>query len=61
MNDQKKIYTVLDVMNMLDISRSSAYRFVQETYKTQSPFTVLKIGNNYRIPKATFDNWINGN
>ena len=58
--DEKKIYTVTDIMNMLEISRGSAYRFIQETYKTQSPFTVLKIGNNYRIPKDAFDNWING-
>ena len=59
--DEKKIYTVADVMKMLEISRSSAYRFIQDTYKTQSPFKVLKIGNNYRIPKTTFDSWLNGN
>ena len=54
----KVVYEVTDIMSILNISRSSAYRFIQETYKTQHPFTVLKIGNNYRIPKKSFDNWL---
>ena len=47
-------------MTILEISRSSAYRFIQDCYQKQSPFPVLKIGNNYRIPKKTFEKWIGG-
>ena len=58
---EKLVYEVTDIMELLSISRSSAYRFIQETYKNKGPFSVLKIGKSYRIPKVSFDNWINGN
>lgn len=56
----KKVYEVEDVQKILGISRTSVYEFIKETYKNQKPFKVLKIGNLYRIPKSSFDKWING-
>ena len=54
----KIVYEVTDIMAILNISRSAAYRFIQETYKDKEPFTVLKIGKSYRIPKKSFDEWV---
>ena len=54
----KNIYEVSDIMSMLNISRASAYKFIQKVHKENGPFPVLKIGKNYRIPKKPFDEWI---
>lgn len=59
-NYDKKVYEVEEIQHILGISRTSIYEFIKETYKSQSPFKVLKIGNLYRIPKPAFDRWING-
>lgn len=29
-------------------------------YKEQKPFRVLKFGKVIRVPKVSFDNWLNG-
>ena len=55
---EKLVYEVSDIMYFLNISRSSAYRFIQEVYKNKEPFKVFKIGNNYRIPKKSFEKWL---
>lgn len=57
---QKRVYTIQDIQTILAISRSTAYTFVQNAYKTQEPFPVLRIGSNYRIEKNAFDTWLNG-
>ena len=57
METDKKIYTVQEIMNILSISKNAAYKLI----KTNPPFTVLHIGDIYRINKNSFDNWlING-
>lgn len=55
---EQTVYEVKDVMELLNISRNCAYRFVQKTYKEKGPFPVLKIGTAYRIPKKPFDIWL---
>lgn len=54
------VYTTTEIQAMLNISRELAYKFVGKAYQTQEPFTVLKIGTTYRIPKESFDGWMNG-
>lgn len=54
------VYTTTEIQAMLNISRELAYKFVRKAYQTQEPFTVLKIGTTYRIPKESFDGWMNG-
>ena len=53
-NCKKKVYSVDDLMSILDISRSSAYILIRKNY-----FWSNKIGKQLRIPKVSFDEWLN--
>lgn len=53
-NCEKKVYSVDDLMSILDISRSSAYILIRKNY-----FRSIKIGKQLRIPKVSFDKWLN--
>jgi hypothetical protein len=53
MND-KQVYTVQDIMSILDISKNMAYKFI----KDDPPFKVIRIGDLYRINKESFDSWL---
>lgn len=55
---EKRVYEVEDIQEILNIGRTKVYAFIQEVYKTQKPFKVIKIGNVYRIPKVSFDRWL---
>lgn len=55
---EKRVYEVEDIQEILNIGRTKAYAFIQEVYKKQVPFKVIKIGNIYRIPKTSFDHWL---
>lgn len=57
---KKKTYEVSDIQEILDVSRTQAYKYIKEVYKSQSPFKVVKVGYVYRIPKKPFDQWLNG-
>jgi len=57
---EKKVYEVEEIQQILNISRTKVYDYIRNVYQKQSPFRVLKIGKNYRIPKTSFDNWLNG-
>ena len=52
---EKRAYSVGDIMAMLDISRSSAYILIKKDF-----FRCHKIGNQYRISKVSFDEWLDG-
>ncbi len=60
MKEEKMVYSTLEVQKKLGIGRNKIYSYLEEIYKTQKPFRVIKIGKNYRIPKKDFDAWING-
>ena len=53
--NEKRVYSVDDIMAILDISRSSAYILIKKKL-----FRSLKVGNQIRISKASFDAWLNG-
>ena len=57
-NTKTLSYKLTDIMEILDISRTHAYDFVNE--KNNPPFPVLHIGRSIRIPKDSFDAWFNG-
>ena len=57
LND-KKVYDVEDIQKLLGIGRSKAYAFLDEAYQKQEPFRVIKIGKLFRVPKQSFDNWL---
>ena len=52
---EKRAYSVGDIMAMLDISRSSAYILIKKDF-----FRSHKIGNQIRISKVSFDEWLDG-
>lgn len=51
--NEKRAYSVEDIMTLLDISRSSAYILIKKNL-----FRSMKIGNQIRISKASFDTWL---
>lgn len=56
--DEKRVYEVEEIQEILHIGRTKVYEFIKAVYREQKPFKVIKIGNIYRIPKASFDKWL---
>ncbi|MDE5556923.1 MAG: helix-turn-helix domain-containing protein [Ruminococcus sp.] len=50
----KQVYTVAEIKEILGISKNAAYNFI----RYNPPFRVVKIGETYRISKASFDKWL---
>ena len=46
----KKVYDAEDILKLLGIGRTKADELLDEVYKKQEPFRVIKIGKVYRIP-----------
>lgn len=55
-----KVYLAEDIQRFLGLGRSKTYEFLQDVYRKQEPFMVIKIGKLFRIPKWSFDNWLYG-
>ena len=50
----KKCYTVKDLQEMLDVSRSTVYKLLR-----QNEFRWIQLeGGGYRISKKSFDEWL---
>lgn len=60
-NENQLVYDVSDIQKILGLSRSKVYLWLEEVYKAKLPFRVIKIGKLYKIPKDSFDKWIDGN
>lgn len=60
LTQETKVYSAEDVQQFLGLGRSKTYEYLQDVYKRQEPFRVIKIGKLFRIPKRSFDNWIYG-
>ena len=60
MNIGKYVYDAEDIQKLLGVGRTSIYGFLEDVYKNQGPFRVIKIGKMYRIPKEPFDKWLRG-
>lgn len=56
--EDKKVYLASDVQRALGIGRSKSYEFLEEVYQKQEPFRVIKVGKLFRIPRKSFDDWI---
>ena len=50
----KKTYSVLEIADILQISKSKAYELCK-----QPEFKVVRLGRTIRISKASFDDWLN--
>ena len=58
--ENKKVYMANDIQKILRLGRSKTYKFLEDVYKKKKPFTVIKVGKLYRVPKIEFDNWVDG-
>ena len=54
----KKVLTVNDVQEILQISQKTAYNLVRQALAAGDLFKVIKIGNRYKIPTESFLNWL---
>lgn len=50
---KKHSYSIEDITVMLDVTRQTVYKLLKEDI-----FKVVKINNEYRIDKASFDKWL---
>lgn len=50
---ERRTYTVLDVAQLLGISRSAAYELVKEQV-----FKSVRVGTSIRVSKKSFDKWL---
>lgn len=49
----KRVYTVEEIMDILNIGKNSAYTLVHS-----GAFHYVKVGGHYRISKKSFDSWL---
>ena len=49
---RQEFYKVSDIMEILCISRSTAYKYIKE-----KDFPKILLGSSYRIPKQEFEEW----
>lgn len=52
-NSEKRTYSVQEVAEILQISRSMAYNLCR-----QSLFKIVKVGKYIRVSKPSFDEWL---
>ena len=57
--NESKVYLASDIQKALPLGRSKTYQFLDEVYRNQSPFRVIKVGKLFRVPQKSFDEWIN--
>ena len=56
----QQVYTPSEIQVLLGIGRSKTYHYLAQDHLEGKPFRVLKIGNQYRILKKSFDDWMCG-
>ena len=57
--ENTRVYLASDIQKALSLGRSKTYQFLEEVYQRQEPFRVIKVGKLFRIPRESFDQWIN--
>ena len=55
---EQGVYEASHIQQALGLGRSKTYEYLQEVYRTQQPFRVIKIGKLFRVPKYSFDRWL---
>ena len=50
---EKRVYTVEEIMDILNIGKNTAYALVNS-----GVFHFVKVGGHYRISKKSFDKWL---
>ena len=57
--DNKKVYEAKDIQKILKIGKNKIYDFLEDVYSNTHFFKVIKIGKLYRVPKKSFNDWLN--
>ena len=57
-NEIKRVYDPSDIQKILGLGRTKVYQWLDEIYRKQNYFRVIKIGRTYKIPKESFDKWL---
>lgn len=52
-SSSNRCYTVQDLQDILGVGRKSVYGLLQ-----RNEFRWIRVGNVYRIPKKSFDDWL---
>lgn len=58
--EDEYIYGTDDIQKILKLGRNRTYKFLEDVYTNTHFFKIIKIGKLYRIPKKSFDQWLNG-
>lgn len=56
----QQVYTPSEIQTLLGIGRSKTYNYLAQVHAAGKPFRVLKVGNQYRVVKKSFDEWMCG-
>ncbi|MBU1143180.1 MAG: helix-turn-helix domain-containing protein [Firmicutes bacterium] len=56
--ETKKVYDAEDIQKILGLGKTKTYEFLENVFKSQEPFRIIKIGRQYKIFKESFDAWI---
>lgn len=54
-----QVYEAEDIQTILKIGKNKVYDFLDDVYSNTHFFRVIKIGKLYRVPKNSFDQWLN--
>ena len=57
--ENKKVYEAEDIKKILKIGKNKVYDFLEDVYSNTHFFKVIKIGKLYRVPKKSFNDWLN--
>jgi hypothetical protein len=55
----EQVYEAEDIQKILKLGKNKVYDFLEDVYYNTHFFRVIKIGKLYRIPKNSFDQWLN--
>lgn len=58
--EETKVYLASDIQRALGLGKTKTYEFLNEVYRQKEPpFRVIKVGTSVRVPKRSFDDWLN--
>lgn len=55
---EPRVYMAREVQQLLGLGKSKTYEYLEQVYREKSPFRVIKVGRLYRVPKKSFDAWL---
>lgn len=55
---EPRVYMAREIQQLLGLGKSKTYEYLEQVYQKQSPFRVIKVGRLYRVPKKSFDTWL---